>query len=171
MKKNLFLVCSLFTLLTLALNSCNRKEIKESAIIGSFTLSSSDYYFDGKLLDYHRNEIGICDSAANKPMLFYDYDVTWQFNEEGKGCYSNGTSYDFTYTLKDGQINISFGDDDEEESTIESKFTLDNGKIRVNDIFHNINGWAKADDKENVLGADGKKDHELEAVNYYEKKQ
>ena len=125
-------------------------------------------------MDYDASVIGICDSAAIKPVLMYPYEVTWYFNEDGKGQFSghDSTSVNFTYTLNGNQINISFGEEEEQpgyKTSITSAFFFENGKIRVSDTFSDIHGWAKVSNREEVFGLDGQKNHKLEAVHYYDK--
>lgn len=162
----------LSAVLAIAVVSC--KESDEITIEGAWELSSSDYYYDGALLDYHNPHIGICDSAAFKPVLVYHYDVIWSFYKNGTGNYSGNDTViiGFTYTLKDNLITLSFGDEEDEtvyKTSIESTFTFENGKLSVKDIYTGINGWAKEDNRELVFGADGLKNHKLEAVNCYTK--
>ena len=104
----------------------------------------------------------------------YPYEVTWYFNEDGKGQFSghDSTSVSFTYTLNGNQINISFGEEEEQpgyKTSITSAFFFENGKIRVSDTFSDIHGWAKVSNREEVFGLDGQKNHKLEAVHYYRK--
>lgn len=162
----------LSAVLAIAVVSC--KESDEITIEGAWELSSSVYSYDGTLLDYHNSQIGICDSAAVKPVLMYNYNVIWSFGENGTGNYCGRESvcFDFTYTLKDNLITLSFGDEEDEtvyKTSIESTFTFENGKLSVKDIYTGINGWAKEDNRELVFGADGLKNHKLEAVNCYTK--
>ena len=149
---------------------------KKVSIVGSYDLSRSEYYFDGKALDYHSSVIGICDSAARKPVLLRDYDVNWTFYEDGSGIYCAYDSlyYPFTYTLKDNQVTLSSGDEEdggsgEYETAVTSVFTFENGTFRVTDTYTGIHGWAKGDNRDEVFGLDGKKNHKLEVVNYYRK--
>ena len=153
--------------------SCKDKK-NENSIAGIWSLSRSEYFFDGNKLDYDASVIGICDSAAIKPVLMYPYEVTWYFNEDGKGQFSghDSTSVSFTYTLNGNQINISFGEEEEQpgyKTSITSAFFFENGKIRVSDTFSDIHGWAKVSNREEVFGLDGQKNHKLEAVHYYDK--
>ena len=151
--------------------SCENE--KESSIAGTYDLASSQYYFDGQLLDYRASVIGICDSAAFKPVLMYRYNVIWSFYENGSGDYYVDTIHvPFNYTLKDKQITLDFGEEEESgqyETAIASVFTFEDGKVRVSDTYSDINGWAKVDNREEVFGLDGRKNHKLEAVNYYHK--
>ena len=151
--------------------SCEKE--KEVSIAGTYDLSRSEYYFDGQLLDYQASVIGICDSLAFKPVLMYRYDVVWSFNADGTGEYGIDTlRIPFNYTLKDKQITLDFGEEEESgqyETAIASVFTFEDGKVRVSDTYSDINGWAKVDNREEVFGLDGRKNHKLEAVNYYRK--
>lgn len=161
----------LSAVLAIAAVSCKSDKI---TLDGDWRLSSSDYYYDGALLDYHNPHIGICDSAAFKPVLVYHYDVIWSFYKNGTGNYSGNDTViiGFTYTLQDNCITLSFGDEDEEthyETSVESVFTFENGQLYAKDTYTNINGWAKEENREQVLGADGLKNHKLEAVNCYTK--
>ena len=163
----------LLTVLAICFVSCKDKN-NENSIAGVWNLSRSEYYFDGNKLDYDASVIGICDSAAIKPVLMYPYEVTWYFNEDGKGQFSghDSTSVSFTYTLNGNQINISFGEEEEQpgyKTSITSAFFFENGKIRVSDTFSDIHGWAKVSNREEVFGLDGQKNHKLEAVHYYDK--
>ena len=163
----------LLTVLAICFVSCKDKN-NENSIAGVWNLSRSEYYFDGNKLDYDASVIGICDSAAIKPVLMYPYEVTWYFNEDGKGQFSghDSTSVNFTYTLNGNQINISFGEEEEQpgyKTSITSAFFFENGKIRVSDTFSDIHGWAKVSNREEVFGLDGQKNHKLEAVHYYDK--
>ena len=154
--------------------SCEKE--KEVSIVGSYDLRTSQYYFDGQLLDYHASVIGICDSAARKPVLLRDYDVNWTFYEDGSGIYN---AYDsihvlFTYTLKDSIITLSFGEEEnqdsgEYETAVTSVFSFVNGTFRISDTYTGIHGWAKGDNRDEVFGLDGQKNHKLEVVNYYRK--
>ena len=173
MKRSLFF-CGLLTVLAICFVSCRNKN-NEITINGIWNLSRSEYYYDGNKLDYDASVIGICDSAAIKPVLMYPYEVTWYFNEDGTGKYSgNDTTFiSFTYTINDDQINLSFGEEEEEETgyrtSITSAFFFENGKIRVSDTYSDIHGWAKVSNREEVFGLDGQKNHKLEAVHYYDK--
>ena len=171
MKKSLILGGLLMVLAIFV--SCEDKN-DENSISGNFTLSRSEYYFDGNKLDYDASVIGICDSAAIIPVLMYPYEVTWNFNKDGKGQFSghDSISVSFTYTLNGNQINISFGEVYElpgYQTSITSVFTFENGVIRVSDTYSDIHGWAKASNREEVFGLDGQKNHKLEAVHYYSK--
>ena len=169
MKKSL-IFCGLLMGLAIFV-SCEKEE--EVSIVGSYDLRTSQYYFDGQLLDYHGSVIGICDSAAFKPVLMYRYNVIWSFYENGSGDYYVDTIHvPFNYTLKDNQITLDFGDEEESgeyETAITSVFSFENGQVRVSDTYSDINGWAKVDNREEVFGLDGQKNHKLEAVNYYRK--
>lgn len=144
------------------------------SINGIWSLSRSEYYFDGDKLDYDASVIGICDSSAIKPVLMYPYDVKWSFNEDGTGIFSRNdtASVSFTYTLKDNRITLDFGEEDEQpgyKTSITSVFSYENGVIRVSDTYADIHGWAKVGNREDVFGLDGQKNHKLEAVHYYSK--
>ena len=151
--------------------SCEKE--KEVSIVGTYDLASSQYYYDGQLLDYRASVIGICDSAAFKPVLMYRYDVIWSFYENGSGDYYVDTIHvPFNYTLNDKQIMLDFGEEEESgeyETALASIFTFQDGKIRISDTFSGIHGWAKVDNREEVFGSDGQKNHQLEAVHYYHK--
>ena len=151
--------------------SCEKE--KEVSIVGNYDLSRSEYYFDGQLLDYQASVIGICDSLAFKPVLMYRYDVAWSFNSDGSGAYIIDTIHvPFTYTLNGKEITLDFGEEEESdqyETSLASIFTFEDGKIRVSDTYSGIHGWAKVDNREEVFGLDGQKNHKLEAVHYYSK--
>ena len=172
MKRSL-IFSGLLAVLAICFVSCRNKS-NEITINGIWNLSRSEYYFDGNKLDYDASVIGICYSASIKPVLMYPYEVTWYFNEDGKGQFSghDSTSVSFTYTLNGNQINISFGEEEEQpgyKTSITSAFFFENGKIRVSDTFSDIHGWAKVSNREEVFGLDGQKNHKLEAVHYYDK--
>ncbi len=171
MKKSLILG-GLLAVLAIGFVSCDKK--KENSIAGTYDLASSQYYFDGQKLDYQSQVIGICDSAAVKPVYMYNYDVIWTFNEDGTGdyCTRDNVHNGFNYTLKDNQITLDFGEEEqssEYKTAITSVFTFENGKIRISDTYSGIHGWAKVDNREEVFGLDGQKNHSLEAVHYYHK--
>lgn len=172
MKRSL-IFCGLLTVLAICFVSCRNKS-NEITINGIWNLSRSEYYFDGNKLDYDASVIGICDSAAIRPVLMYPYEVTWNFNKDGKGQFSghDSTSVSFTYTLNGNQINISFGEEEEQpgyKTSVTSLFFFENGRIRISDTFTDIHGWAKVSNREEVFGLDGQKNHKLEAVHYYDK--
>ena len=151
--------------------SCKDKN-NEDSISGIFALSLSEYYFDGNKLDYDSAVIGICDSAAVRPVLMYPYEVTWTYNEDGTGNFfsPDSTTVNFSYTLKNNQITLDFGEEDEQpgyKTSITSIFTFENDAIRISDTYSDIHGWAKVDNREEVFGLDGQKNHKLEAVHYY----
>ncbi len=172
MKKSLFLG-GLLMVLAICFVSCKDKN-SEDSISGIFELSLSEYFFDGNKLDYDSATIGICDSAAIKPVLMYPYEVKWSFNEDGTGNLypDDSTTVNFSYTLKNNQLTLDFGEEEEQpgyKTSIASVFTFENDMIRVSDIYSDIHGWAKVSNREEVFGLDGKKNHKLEAVHYYSK--
>ena len=172
MKKSLFFG-GLLMVLAIVFVSCKDKK-NENSIAGIWSLSRSEYFFDGNKLDYNASVIGICDSSAVRPVLMYPYEVTWALNEDGTGTFSRNdtTSTNFTYTLKDNLITLDFGEEDEQpgyKTSITSVFAFENGVIRVSDTYSDIHGWAKVSNREEVFGLDGQKNHKLEAVHYYHK--
>jgi hypothetical protein len=90
MKKSLILG-GLLAVLAIGFVSFDKK--KEKSIAGTYDLASSQYYFDGQKLDYQSPVIGICDSAAVKPVYMYNYDVSWTVNEDGTGDYLEYDGY------------------------------------------------------------------------------
>lgn len=172
MKKSL-IFCGLLTVLAICFVSCKDKN-NEDSISGIWSLSRSEYYFDGDKLDYDASVIGICDSSAIRPVLMYPYEVTWSLNGDGTGIFSRNdtSSTSFTYTLKDNLITLDFGEENEYpgyKTSITSVFYFENGVIRVSDTYSDIHGWAKVSNREEVFGLDGQKNHKLEAVHYYSK--
>lgn len=172
MKKSL-IFCGLLTVLAICFVSCRNKS-NEITINGIWNLSRSEYYFDGNKLDYDASVIGICDSAAIKPVLMYPYEVKWSFNEDGTGNLypDDSTTVNFSYTLKNNQLTLDFGEEEEQpgyKTSIASVFTFENDMIRVSDIYSDIHGWAKVSNREEVFGLNGQKNHKLEAVHYYSK--
>ena len=172
MKKSM-IFGGLLTVLAICFVSCKDKN-NENSIAGTWSLSRSEYYYDGDKLDYDASVIGICDSSAIKPVLMYPYDVTWSFNEDGTGNFGRNdtATVSFTYTLNDNQITLSFGEEDEKtyyQTSITSVFSFENSEIRVSDIYSDIHGWAKVSNREEVFGLNGQKNHKLEAVHYYSK--
>ena len=172
MKKSM-IFGGLLMVLAIGFVSCKDKK-NENSIAGIWSLSRSEYYFDGNKLDYDSSTIGICDSLAVRPVLFYPYEVTWSLNEDGTGTLmtNDSSAVSLTYTLNDNLITLDFGEDDEQpgyKTAIKSVFYYENGMIRVSDTYSDIHGWARVGNREEVFGLDGQKNHKLEAVHYYSK--
>lgn len=159
-------------LISLVIYSCDKTKESETesvSIIGTWEYSSSEYYYDGIKIDYDQPIIGVCDSSAILPVIFSTAKGTFTFNEDSTGCFCPETgdikvTLSFTYSIYKDDIKLIF-----ENTTYVHKAIIESGKLKKFGYYEDINGWVSYDNRDKVIGADGKKNHKLEVISYYSK--
>ena len=90
MKKAIYTIL-LLTGLGLMMSSCNKDNKNVSDIVGNWTISSNDFYYDDRLIEFNKLELGIvCLMEDNTTKEFYDpmgggigSMITYNFSKDG----------------------------------------------------------------------------------------
>ncbi len=90
MKKAIYTIL-LLTGLGLMMSSCNKDNKNASDIVGNWTISSNDFYYDDRLIEFNKLELGIvCLMEDNTTKEFYDpmsggigSMITYNFSKDG----------------------------------------------------------------------------------------
>jgi len=172
MKSNHLLLAFMLTVISLVLYSCDKTKESETesvSVIGTWEYSSSEYYYDGCKIEYNQPIIGVCDSSQILPVIFYNAQGLYTFKEDSTGCFYSETgdtkiTLPFSYSVYKDDIKFIF-----ENTTFVHKAIIENGKLKIVGNYEDINGWVRNDNRDKVIGADGKKNHKLEAISYHSK--
>lgn len=89
MKKILLIYAS--AMMVLCAVSCNKDKTDDADIVGNWSISSNDFYYDGSLIEFNKLELGIvCLMEDNSTKEFYDpmsgglgSMITYNFSNDG----------------------------------------------------------------------------------------
>ena len=89
--KNAIYSIILLTGLGVLMSSCNKDKTDDADIVGNWSISSNDFYYDGSLIEFNKLELGIvCLMEDNSTKEFYDpmsgglgSMITYNFSNDG----------------------------------------------------------------------------------------